>query len=98
LNLIKGQLYYLISQVLITHYPNQVDDAETLLIHAITNNENYGIRFNIAQCYAALSELHYKKGDDVSAKHHLNRAIEIMQECGADGWVERYRKSLAEIK
>jgi len=31
------------------------------------------------------------------AKENLNKAIEILKECGADGWVEKYEKELAAI-
>jgi hypothetical protein len=31
------------------------------------------------------------------AKENLNKAIEIMEECGADGWVEKYEKELAKL-
>jgi hypothetical protein len=51
----------------------------------------------LAQDHAALSELHQKKDDRASAKHHLSRAIEIMQECGADGWVSKYEHELAAL-
>jgi tetratricopeptide (TPR) repeat protein len=73
-------------------------EAESLLNDAIATDERYGTRWSLGQDHAALSELHQKKGDHASARHHLKRAIEIMQECGADGWVERYQKTLSEIK
>ena len=38
-----------------------------------------------------------KKGDLPSAKEQLTRSIEIFRECGADGWVEKYEKKLAEL-
>jgi len=31
------------------------------------------------------------------AKENLNKAIEIFTECGADGWVDKYEKELAEL-
>ena len=36
--------------------------------------------------------------DDLHGAHeHLKKAIEFMKECGADGWVERYERQLAEL-
>ena len=35
-----------------------------------------------------------RKGDQSKAKENLNRAIEILKECGADGWIEKYEKEL----
>jgi hypothetical protein len=42
-------------------------------------------------------ESHKRKGEPSRAKETLNKAIEIFKECGADGWVERYEKELAEL-
>jgi hypothetical protein len=36
-------------------------------------------------------------GDQSKAKENLNKEIEILKECGADGWVEKYEKELAAI-
>jgi hypothetical protein len=38
-----------------------------------------------------------KKGDVQGAKEHLTKAIDLFQECGADGWVMRTEKALAEF-
>ena len=37
------------------------------------------------------------KGDLSKTKENLNKAIEIFKECGADGWVEKYEKELAQL-
>lgn len=44
--------------------------------------------------YAKLSK---RKGDQSKAKENLNKAIEILKECGAEGWVEKCQKELAAI-
>ena len=36
-------------------------------------------------------------GDATKAKEKLVKAIDILKECGADGWVEKYEKELASI-
>jgi hypothetical protein len=33
----------------------------------------------------------------LKAKKYLNQAIEIFKKCGADGWVEKYKKELAKL-
>ena len=38
-----------------------------------------------------------RKGNLAQAKENLNTAIEILKECGADGWVKRYEEELAKI-
>jgi len=37
--------------------------------------------------HALYAELFKRKGDQSKAKENLNKAIEILKECGADGWV-----------
>ena len=39
------------------------------------------------------------KADQSKAKENLdmNKAIEILKDCGANGWVEKYEKKLAEL-
>jgi hypothetical protein len=33
----------------------------------------------------------------VKAQEQMNMALEILKECGADGWVEKYERELAEL-
>ena len=47
--------------------------------------------------YALYAELFKRKGDQSKAKENLIKAIDILKECGADGWVEKYQKKLATL-
>jgi tetratricopeptide (TPR) repeat protein len=94
---IEGIYIATIARTLIMCGKDRWAEAESLLNDAIAADERIGTRWSLAQDHAALSELHHKKDDLASAKHHLSRAIEIMQECGADGWVQRYQKALSAI-
>ena len=47
--------------------------------------------------YALYAQLFKRKGDRFKAQENLGKAIEILKECGADGWVSRYEKELALI-
>jgi hypothetical protein len=38
-----------------------------------------------------------RKGDRLKARENLGRAIEILKECGAYGWVEKCEKEMALI-
>jgi tetratricopeptide (TPR) repeat protein len=93
--LIEGLYKASIARTLIMSDPESWEETESLLNDAIAADEKYGTRWSLAQDHAALSELHIKRGDRSSARSHLNSAIEIMQECGADGWVEKYRAALS---
>ena len=47
--------------------------------------------------YTLYAQLLKQKGDHLEAKERLISAIEIFEECGADGWVEKYEKELATL-
>jgi hypothetical protein len=43
------------------------------------------------------SESHKRKAEPSKAMESLNKVIEILKECGADGLVKRYEKELASL-
>ena len=53
--------------------------------------------FALGQDYALYADLFNRKGDQSKAKENLNKAIDILKECGADGWVAKYEKELAAL-
>jgi hypothetical protein len=53
--------------------------------------------WHLGMDYALYAEFFKRKGDQSKAKQNLNTAIKILKECGADGWVEKYKKELTEI-
>jgi len=53
--------------------------------------------WHLGRDYALYAELFKRKGDQTKTKENLGKAIEIMKECGADGWVEKYEKELAAL-
>ncbi len=53
--------------------------------------------YYLARTYAVYAELYKKEGEVSKTREHLNKAIEILKECGADGWVEKYEKELAAL-
>jgi hypothetical protein len=51
----------------------------------------------LARDYSLYAELLKQKGDKLNTKKNLHIAIEILNKCGADGWVEKYGKELAAL-
>jgi class 3 adenylate cyclase/tetratricopeptide (TPR) repeat protein len=68
--------------------------AEKWIQKALDSDQSNGMRFSLGNDYAVYSELCKHQGKDSKARENLTKAIEIMNECGADGWVERYRLAL----
>ena len=56
-----------------------------------------GIRYYLGKTYIIHADLYKRKGDQLKAKENLSKAIEILKQCGADGWVDKYEKELAEL-
>jgi hypothetical protein len=53
--------------------------------------------FHLGKDYALYAELFKRKGDRSKAQENLGKAIEILKECGADGWVEKAQKELTAL-
>jgi hypothetical protein len=51
----------------------------------------------LAKDYALYTELFKRKEDLPKARENLTKAVDIFTECGADGWVEKYERGLAEL-
>ena len=51
--------------------------------------------FHLGKDYALYADLFKRKGDRLKAQENLAKAIEILKECGADGWVTKYEKELS---
>ena len=77
-----------------SHYWNEAEDSAQDAMRADREN---GTRWDLAMDHAVYGELWQRKGDAAQAREHLHQAIEIFQECGADGWVQRTEEKLAEL-
>ncbi len=58
----------------------------------------YEKRIHLDNDYALYGELFKRKGDRSKAQENLGRATEILKECGADGWIQKYQKELAAVQ
>ena len=72
-------------------------EVKTAMIEAIEADYRNGMMWHLGRDYAFYAELFKRKRDLTKAKEKLNKAIGILQECGADGWVEKYENELAEL-
>ena len=55
------------------------------------------MKLQLATDHAFYADWFKKKGDIQRAKEQLTKAIDLFRECGADGWVTRTEKALAEL-
>ncbi|UCF85601.1 MAG: AAA family ATPase, partial [Desulfobacteraceae bacterium] len=93
----KGQAARDIGMVLLYLDNQAISDAEEWIKEAIETDKKNDLRFSLACDYALHAEWFKRKEDLPKARETLNTAIEIFQECGANGWMEKYRKELTAL-
>lgn len=86
-----------VGEILLNIDDQSVPEAELWIKKAISADTEMGMRFLLAQDYALYAEFYQKQNNRPQAREQMTKAIDIMKECGADGWVERYEKELAEL-
>jgi tetratricopeptide (TPR) repeat protein len=80
------------------HIDNQhMSEAETWIRRSIDFDLTHAIPWNLGKDHALYADWFKKKGDIQGAKEQLTKAIDLFRECGADGWVTRMEKTLAEL-
>ena len=95
--LFDGRIQGYLAEILLNLDIHNFSEAKRRIKKAIETNTNYGMIWYLSRNYAVYAELYKRKGDREKAKEKLTKAIEILKECGADGWVERYEKELISI-
>jgi predicted ATPase/class 3 adenylate cyclase len=93
----KGLAARHVGEVLLNIDDQHISEAEDWVKKAIEVDIRNSTMWSLGGDYALYAELFKRKGDQSKAKEKLNKAIEIFNECGADGWVGKYEKELAEF-
>ncbi|MBW2203033.1 MAG: hypothetical protein JRF52_02770 [Deltaproteobacteria bacterium] len=97
LKFLEGMMARNIGDILLHVDDEHMADAKVWIRKAIEVDTRNGTRWYLATDHALYADWFKKKGDLSSAKEQLTRAIEILRECGADGWVAKYEKELAAL-
>ena len=97
MKMFEGSIAKGIGEILLIIDDQNSPEAEKWIKKAIGADKRNGMRFNLGANFALYAELFKRKGDLTKAKVHLNKAIRIFKECGADGWVQKYEKELAAL-
>jgi class 3 adenylate cyclase/tetratricopeptide (TPR) repeat protein len=87
-----------LSEILLNIDDDHIQEAEDWIQKAIEADKNHGVMFNLGLCHYVWAEISKRKGDRFKAREKLGKATEILKECGADGWVEKFEKELAELQ
>ena len=95
--LIDGRMRRYIGEILLNMDDQHISDAEDWIEKAIEADKHNGVMFELGRDYALYAELFKQKEVRSKAHEYLAKAIETLKECGADGWVKKYEKELAEL-
>jgi tetratricopeptide (TPR) repeat protein len=93
----SGKTKKMIAEILLHLHKDRVSEAEKWIKDAIEEEDKNGAMWKLAHNYSVYSELLRQKAEMGKARHYLGLAISTMKECGADGWVEKYERGLAEF-
>jgi tetratricopeptide (TPR) repeat protein len=93
----QGLISSYIGAILMNLDGKHASEAEAWIQKAIEEDQRNGTRFFLGRDYALYAKWFKRKGDCSQARENLGRAVEIFKECGADGWVEKAERKLAEI-
>jgi tetratricopeptide (TPR) repeat protein len=95
--ILEGWFQRYIGEILLNIDDQHISEAEHWIQKAIEADQRNRMMFHLGKDYALYAELFKRKGDRSKAQESLGKAIEILKECGADGWVEKYEKELATL-
>lgn len=94
----EGWMARNIGDILLSMNDKNVSEAAVWFQKAIEADTRNKMKWQVANDYAFYANCFKQKGDPKGAKEQLTKAIGLFRECGADGWVERTKKSLMELK
>jgi class 3 adenylate cyclase/tetratricopeptide (TPR) repeat protein len=93
----EGTVRRFMGEIFLNIDDQHTSEAKDWIEKAIGADKRNGTMFNLAGDYELYAKWFKRKGNLSSAKENLSKAIEILKECGADGWVEKYEKELTEL-
>ena len=97
IKILEGRMKKYIAEILLNLDGHHLETAEKWINKAIAADRENGMNFFLGRDYALLANIHNHQGDPSKAKENLNKAIAIFKECGADGWVEKYKNEMSKM-
>jgi class 3 adenylate cyclase/tetratricopeptide (TPR) repeat protein len=91
----EGYMARYIGEIMLNIDNRHPSEAQRWIQKAIEADQKNRMMFHLGKDYALYADFFKRKGDRLQAQENLGKAIEILRECGADGWVEKYEKQLA---
>ena len=93
----EGWVCRYMGEILLNLDSSHFAESEKWLQKAIDANARNGMNFRLGMDYALYGEYYRRKGDRIQEQNKIGKAIEILRECGADWWAEKYQRELTEL-
>ena len=97
LKVLEGWIQRYIGEILLNIDDQHLSESEYRIQNAIEADQRNRMMFNLGRDYALYADFFKRKGDRLKARENLGKTIEILKECGADGWVAKAEKELATL-
>jgi hypothetical protein len=86
-----------IGDILLHIDDDHLSDADLWFQKAIEADSRNRLRWQLAADHALYADVFKNKEDIQGAKEQLTKAIDLFNECGADGWVRKYEEEMAKL-
>jgi hypothetical protein len=93
----EGWMARNIGEILLNIDDAHISTAEDWIRKATEADKRNGTIWFLANDYALSASLFQRKGDLTKAKESLKKAIDMFEECTADGWAKKVEKQLQKI-
>jgi tetratricopeptide (TPR) repeat protein len=91
---LDGWVCRFLGEILLNLGGSHITEAEQWIRSAIEADDRNGMRFHLGLDHALYGEFFKRQGDRSKAQVEFGKSIEILRECGADGWVKKYEREL----
>jgi hypothetical protein len=95
LRIVDGWIRRYAGEIFLNVGEEQIPKAEYWIKEAIACDESNRMMFHLGRDYALYAEFFKRQGDELKARKYLTKAIEVLKECSAVGWVEKYEEKAA---
>jgi hypothetical protein len=97
IKLADGKIRRGLSEILLYSDVPQLSEAEKWIHEALVADRQNGLLFELATDLIVCGEVYKRSNDHSKAREAVGEAISVFQECGADGWAEKYEGELAPL-
>jgi len=94
---LEGPMAQWISRILLDVDEPDIENAEKWINRAIEANSRNGQTWWLGMDYACHADLFRRKREHSGVRESIVKAIDIFNECGAEGWVGKFEKELAKL-